>query len=450
MNWLLVFIPIAFGLDWYRVDPLVIFAASAVAIIPLASLMEQATDALAHYLGPTYGGLLSATMGNAPELIIGISALRNGLIDILKGSIAGSVLGTLLFGLGITIISGGLKKPVQTFDRDMVSINSALLMLATFGLVIPAVFTFSSNVNQEISLEISIVLLLIYLASMAYTIMTSRSPVGRKGIEAALKEKGEEQPEVAEVFPNWSRNTALGILAAVAVALALVSDLLTGSLQPAADAMGLTPVFAGVFLLAMVGNIPQYMNSVSFAYKSRMTLALSINLADGGTLAGDRRIADGLAHEPAVLEIRIGWHHSVGHHRPQPDRRQHLDMAGRCHAGRRVRDVGCRILLRASQMNARRDHGLSGCPDLRRAQAFMRSGSMLPENSDPSTADITQKANHARHTHLNHSPARPGGFPSERGAGTTRRSAGKSHATVRPGSQASGRRQPAVDRAGST
>jgi Ca2+:H+ antiporter len=106
-------------------------------------------------------------MGNAPELIIGISALRNGLIDILKGSIAGSVLGTLLFGLGITIISGGLKKPVQTFDRDMVSINSALLMLATFGLVIPAVFTFSSNVNQEISLEISIVLLLIYLASMA-------------------------------------------------------------------------------------------------------------------------------------------------------------------------------------------------------------------------------------------------------------------------------------------
>lgn len=285
LNWLLVFIPIAFGLDRYGVDPLVIFAASAVAIIPLASLMEQATDALAHYLGPTYGGLLSATMGNAPELIIGISALRNGLIDILKGSIAGSVLGTLLFGLGITIISGGLKKPVQTFDRDMVSINSALLMLATFGLVIPAVFTFSSNVNQEISLEISIVLLLIYLASMADTIMTSRSPVGRKGIEAALKEKGEEQPEVAEVFPNWSRNTALGILAVVAVALALVSDLLTGSLQPAADAMGLTPVFAGVFLLAMVGNIPQYMNSVSFAYKSRMTLALSINLGATTQLA---------------------------------------------------------------------------------------------------------------------------------------------------------------------
>lgn len=285
LNWLLVFIPIAFGLDHYGVNPLVVFAASAAAIIPLASLMEQATDALAHYLGPTYGGLLSATMGNAPELIIGISALRNGLIDILKGSIAGSVLGTLLFGLGITIISGGLKKPVQTFDRDMVSINSALLMLATFGLIIPAVFSFSSQVDQEISLEISVVLLVIYVASMVYTIMTSRSPVGRTGVEAALKEKGEEQPDVADAIPDWSRNLALGILAAVAVALAFVSDLLTGSLQPAADAMGLTPVFAGVFLLAMVGNIPQYMNSVSFAYQSRMTLALSINLGSTTQLA---------------------------------------------------------------------------------------------------------------------------------------------------------------------
>ena len=285
MYWLLVFIPIAFGLDHYGVNPIIVFAASAAAIIPLANLMEEATEALAHYLGPTYGGLLSATMGNAPELIIGISALRNGLIDVLKGSIAGSVVGTLLFGLGITIISGGLRKPVQTFDREMVSINSALLMLATFGLVIPAVFTFSAKVDQEISLEISVVLLLIYFASMAYTIMTSRSPLGKSGIAAALKEKGEEQPEVADFVPDWSRNLALGVLAAVAGALAFVSDLLTGSIQPAADAMGFTPVFAGVFLLAMVGNIPQYMNSVSFAAKSRMTLALSVNLGSTTQLA---------------------------------------------------------------------------------------------------------------------------------------------------------------------
>src|ERR1700752_982195 len=116
MNWLLVFIPVSLILDHVGADPSIVFLASAVAIVPLARLMEQATDVLAHYLGPTYGGLLSATMGNAPELIIGISALRNGLIEVLKGSIAGSVLGTLLFGMGMTIVAGGLKKPVQTFD----------------------------------------------------------------------------------------------------------------------------------------------------------------------------------------------------------------------------------------------------------------------------------------------------------------------------------------------
>src|SRR5215813_7588540 len=170
LNWLLVFIPISIALDRVGADPIIIFLASAAAIVPLASLMEQATDVLAHYLGPTYGGLLSATMGNAPELIIGISALRNGLIEMLKGSIAGSVLGTLLFGVGTTMVSGGLRKPVQTFDQHMVAVNSSLLMLATFGLIVPAVFHFSVQVDQELSLEISIILLLSYLASMAYTL----------------------------------------------------------------------------------------------------------------------------------------------------------------------------------------------------------------------------------------------------------------------------------------
>lgn len=280
---LLAFIPIAFVLDGLGANPILVFAASGLAIIPLASLMEQSTEALAHYLGPTYGGLLSATMGNAPELIIGISALRHGLIDVLKGSIAGSVLGTLLFGLGITIIAGGLRKPVQSFDRDMVAINSALLMLATFGLIVPAVFNFSGSVNEEISVEISLVLLLVYIASIVYTILTSRPTVGKQAVERELKDKG--LPEVPSDVPDWSRNRALAVLGAVAVALAVVSDLLTGSIQPAADAMGLTPVFAGVFLLAMVGNVPQYMNSVSFAYKNQMTLALSINLGATTQLA---------------------------------------------------------------------------------------------------------------------------------------------------------------------
>lgn len=280
LNWLLVFVPIAVVLECEGLNPIAVFLTSAAAIVPLAKLMEQATEALAHYLGPTYGGLLNATMGNAPELIIGITALRHGLIEVLKGAIAGSVIGTLLFGVGVTMISGGLRKHVQHFDRDMAAINSALLMLGTFGLIIPASFHFSATTDQDISIEISIVLLLIYLASISHTMRTKRLVMGRPAVEAEMKEKGEPPQEVitAEESPTWSRNLALGVLAAVAIALAFVSDLLTGSIQPAADAVGLTPVFAGVFLLAMVGNIPQYMNSVAFAAKDQMTLALSINL----------------------------------------------------------------------------------------------------------------------------------------------------------------------------
>jgi Ca2+:H+ antiporter len=287
LNWLLAFVPIAIGLEHWGGNPIAVFLASAVAIVPLAKLMEQATEALAHHLGPTYGGLLNATMGNAPELIIGITALRHGLIEVLKGSIAGSVIGTLLFGVGVTMISGGVSKPVQHFDRDMVATNSALLMLATFGLVVPASFHFTTVTDRDISIEISITLLLVYLASIVYTMTTKRPMVGRAAVETELKEKSEPHPElpIEGVAPPWNRNVALCVLGAVAITLAIVSDLLTGSIQPTASAMGLTPTFAGVFLLAMIGNIPQFMNSVAFAAKDQMTLALSINLGATTQLA---------------------------------------------------------------------------------------------------------------------------------------------------------------------
>ena len=285
MKWLLLFVPIAFGLNSFHINPIIVFFASALAIIPLASLMEQATEVLSKYLGPTFGGLLSATMGNAPELIIGISALNNGLIEVLKGSIAGSIIGTLLFGLGVTMISGGLRKPVQTFDTAMVSMNNGLLSVTAFGLIIPAVFKFSSPVDQEISTHISILMLIIYTASLVYTLRNSHTPIGKEGVEHALEDVSEEQPESTHEAPKWSRNMATMILGGVTIVLAFVSDLLTDTIQPASDVMGLTPSFAGVFLLALVGNVPQYLNAMSFAYKRQLTLALSVNLSSTSQLA---------------------------------------------------------------------------------------------------------------------------------------------------------------------
>ena len=140
LNWLLVFIPIAIALDWFDAPPIVVFAASALAIVPLAGLMGDATEALAEYLGPTLGGLLNATLGNAPEIIISLFALNRGLIGIVKSSLTGSIIGNLLFGLGLSMFAGGLKVKTQTFDPRVARINGALLVLASFGLIIPAIY----------------------------------------------------------------------------------------------------------------------------------------------------------------------------------------------------------------------------------------------------------------------------------------------------------------------
>jgi len=293
MNWLLIFIPIAFGLEHEHAAPTITFAASALAILPLAALMGKATEALAHYLGPHFGGMLCASMGNAPELIIGIAALNHGLIDMLKSSIAGAIIGNLLFGLGLSMFAGGIKRDTQSFDGRVISIHSALLVLGTLSLIVPSVFHVAADTDRELSLHISVTLLIIYAAGILHILLNERAAVTDSrqtdDDDAALGQRraadiegvpGLSIDRVAdqEEKPAWRRNTALAVLACVASTLAMLSDILTGSVQPAADAMHLNPVFAGVFLLALIGNIPEYINAYTFARKDQMTLALSINL----------------------------------------------------------------------------------------------------------------------------------------------------------------------------
>jgi Ca2+:H+ antiporter len=283
--WLLLFIPVSFALDHWHFNPIIVFFSTALAVVPLAKLMEEATENLSAYMGPTYGGLLNATMGNAPELIIGISALNNGLIDVLKGSIAGSIFGTLLFGLGVTMIAGGIRGKILPFDTAMVSMNNGLLSVTGFALIIPAVFKFTNQIDQEISIHISWLMLIMYLFSLIFTVRNRHEPIGTKGVETALHDAKEEQPAVEPHIPSWSLSRSVLVLGLVTTTLAFVSDLLTSSLAPAADLMNLSPTFAGVFLLAMVGNVPQYINSASFAYKERLTLAFSVNLGATSQLA---------------------------------------------------------------------------------------------------------------------------------------------------------------------
>ncbi len=281
LYWLLAFIPIALLLSWTKQGPIAVFAASALAIVPLAALMGDATEALAEFLGPTWGGLLNATLGNAPEIIISVFALRDGLVHIVKSSLTGSILGNLLFGMGLSMVAAGVKNPrqEQTFDPKVARMNAALLMLAAFGLVIPAIFVASSGrtVKQTLSLEIAGALFFLYLAGLLLTLLRNRAVVGVLAAEAELIET--HGTKVAEVLgPGWGRNQALLILAGVAVALAFMSELLTGAIEPASERLGLTPLFTGVFLLALVGNAAELYNAIRFARKDQMDLSLGITM----------------------------------------------------------------------------------------------------------------------------------------------------------------------------
>ncbi|WP_342348197.1 calcium/proton exchanger [uncultured Nitrospira sp.] len=272
LNLLLVFIPIAVGLDWYEANPILVFIASGLAIVPLAGLMGRSTESLSVYIGATLGGLLAATMGNAPELIISIFALKAGLYDVVKASITGSIVGNLLLGMGLAILLGGLRHKEQKFNATAAGMSSGLLTLAGVGLMVPALFHFTSKQEEELSTEIAVVLFIAYLLSLLFTLKTHQHLFRTEAAEPA---EGSGQ-EKSEEEGAWSKNKAIGMLAAVTVGIAFMSEILTGAIEPAAAGIGLTPIFAGVIFLAVFGNAAELMNSVRFARNNQMDLVMGI------------------------------------------------------------------------------------------------------------------------------------------------------------------------------
>jgi len=271
LNLLLVFIPIAVALDWYGISPVAVFIASALAIIPLAGLMGRATEQLSTYVGATIGGLMSASLGNAPELIISGFALKEGLVDVVKASITGSILGNLLFSLGLSMIIGGWGRQRQRFNQTVAGVSGGLLFVAAIGLLIPALFNFASGQEREVSTEIAVVLFLAYILSLVFTLKTHRQLIERTPSEFGA---GEEQGEVQG--GQWSMRRAIAMQAGVTVLIAVMSEILVGSIEPASASLGFTPIFAGVIFLALVGNASEAMNAVRFAKKDLMDLSFGI------------------------------------------------------------------------------------------------------------------------------------------------------------------------------
>ncbi|MBX9788936.1 MAG: calcium/proton exchanger [Pirellulales bacterium] len=267
LNALLVLVPITAFLDWRDVQPTIMFFLSTVAIVPLAGLMGEATEKIAARAGTTLGGMLNASLGNSPEIIISLFALHRGLHDVVKASLTGSILANLLFSLGIAMLAGGVRYQRQRFNQHTARMSAGLLMLAAIGLAVPSIFHFTNSQQEhEVSFEIALVLFVVYLLSLFFTLVTHRQLFQ----EPVSEEEGTEEPANC-----WG---AAAMLAGATVAVAWMSEILTRSIEPAATALGLTPIFAGVVLLAVVGNAAELFNAVRFARINKMDLSFGITV----------------------------------------------------------------------------------------------------------------------------------------------------------------------------
>jgi len=290
LYWLLAAMPLAVALDWFGAGGLWVFVVSAVAIIPLAGLMGRATENLAEKLGAGVGGLLNATFGNAAELIIALVALSKGpdMYPLVKASITGSIIGNILLVLGLSILLGGLRYRRQQFNRTAAGMGATLLALASIGLVMPTLYYYMFHSGGEagglqtqginyLSEEIAVILAVIYLLSLVFSLKTHRHLFAGDETEMPA---GDEHPHAP-----WARNTSFVILLLATAGIAWMSEMLVGSVEHAAESLGMSRVFVGVIIVAVIGNAAEHSTAVLMALKDKMDLAFHIAVGSGIQIA---------------------------------------------------------------------------------------------------------------------------------------------------------------------
>ena len=271
MGYLLISVPLAIAASLLGASPLVKFALAAVAIIPLAGLMGRATEQLAERLGPGIGGLLNATFGNAAELILALFAMGRGLDNVVKASLTGSIIGNLLLVLGASLLAGGLKYPVQRFNRTASGVGSTLLALATIGLIIPALFHHVAprdvHHGRQLSVAVGMILVFTYILSLVFSLITHRAILGDV----------REDLESTEAHQNrWGIRQSVLALVGATFFVAWMSEILVGAVEVTSETLGLNAVFMGVVVVAIVGNAAEHSTAVLMALKNQMDLAVGI------------------------------------------------------------------------------------------------------------------------------------------------------------------------------
>jgi Ca2+:H+ antiporter len=272
---LLIFVPIVFLAKYLNFSPLIVFILSALAIIPLAKFIGEATEELTVYTGPAIGGFLNATFGNATELIIGVLALQAGLIEVVKASITGSIIGNLLLVLGMAIFFGGRKRVKQDFNATAAKASGSTLLLAVVALVIPAIFLQTAPgvgqyIIEELSVFVSIFMIIAYVSSLLFSLYTHKHLYTQ---------------DVAEVEAKWSKTKSITILFISTIAVAFMSEILVGSIEPLVVSLGWSELFIGVIFVAIIGNAAEHASAITVAMKNKMDLALQVSIGSATQIA---------------------------------------------------------------------------------------------------------------------------------------------------------------------
>jgi Ca2+:H+ antiporter len=276
---LVVLVPLSLALAVLHAPPLWVFAAGAAAIVPLGGWIRRATEQVALRAGPAIGGLLNVTFGNAAEFILALFVLRAGNTGVVKATITGSIIGNSLLGLGIAILAGSWGREKQTFNRDRAGLLASLLILSVIALLLPAMFDYAERglattarahvLDERLSLGVSIVLIVVYVANLFYTLVTHRDIF-----------EGTQEGQ-----PTWSLAKALVILAAATGVVAVEAELVSSALEPTGERLGLSLFFLGVIVLPLVGNASEYASALYFARRDQMGLVMTISVGSSIQIA---------------------------------------------------------------------------------------------------------------------------------------------------------------------
>ena len=285
----LVFVPISVVLDLVHADHIIIFIIAVIALIPLAKLIGDSTEHLSTHYGSTLGSLLNVTFGNAAEIIIAVVAINAGLIELVKASITGAILGNIMLIFGLSMIAGGIRKKEQLFSRENAGLQSTMIFLAIIGLAIPTVLSSTiiepAEIENQLKIQflsdaLAIILLSVYIAGIVFTFFTHKHLF----VSPQMEEENNNHNSDTTT-KHWDKKRAFFMLAISMVGVVIISEILVGSVEETSKQFGFGELFVGAIIIGIVGNAAEHSSAIILARKGKIDLSIGIAAGSGTQIA---------------------------------------------------------------------------------------------------------------------------------------------------------------------